>query len=138
MTDVIPEGWQEIAATSNFTDLVGPICRRVEDDGTVLFGMRITDKHLNKRDVAHGGVLMTLMDNLLGRMIREVSGEENLATATIELDNKFIGSVRKNDFVIGRGEVVRRTRSLVFLQGTLTVDDQTVFTASGVWKLLGK
>lgn len=138
MADSIPAGWDESITSSNFVNLIGPIYRQVDKDGNVRYGMQIGDKHLNKRDVAHGGLLMSFMDNVLGRTIRDASGETDIKTATIELDNKFIGSVRDGDFLIARGEVVRRTRSLVFLQGTLSVDDNLVFSSSGVWKILGQ
>ena len=35
-------------------------------------------------------------------------------------------------------QVVRRTRSLVFMSGELVVGERVVATAKGVWKTLGK
>jgi acyl-coenzyme A thioesterase PaaI-like protein len=35
-------------------------------------------------------------------------------------------------------EVVRRTRSVVFMRGTLVVGSHLVATANGIWKILSR
>ena len=38
--------------------------------------------------------------------------------------------------VEARGEIVRGTRSLVFIRGLLTVGERTVAAIDGIWKVL--
>ncbi|MBX6747993.1 MAG: PaaI family thioesterase, partial [Acetobacteraceae bacterium] len=56
---------------------------------------------------------------------------------TVQLNTQFIAPVRVGDFVEGRAEVLRTTRSVLFVRGMLTVGDRTVAHADGVWKILG-
>ncbi|MEC9347290.1 MAG: PaaI family thioesterase [Pseudomonadota bacterium] len=131
----VPEGFEIITGKGQFTTLVGPTYSRRDPDGGATFGVRIADKHLNRRGVVHGGMLMTFMDHLLGHTVHMDVGRQ--ATATVQLDNQFLGAVRAGNWLTGKGEIVRRTRSLVFVSGRLWVDDQAVLLSSGVWKILG-
>ena len=56
----------------------------------------------------------------------------------MQLDVHFVDAVKIGEFVEARCQVVRRTRSLVFMNGELVVGDRIVATAKGVWKTLGK
>ena len=55
----------------------------------------------------------------------------------MHLDVDFLAPVRIGDVVMGRGRVRRNTRTLMFIGGTLAVDDTTVVEANGIWKKLG-
>jgi acyl-coenzyme A thioesterase PaaI-like protein len=46
--------------------------------------------------------------------------------------------VQIGDFVEAHCEIVRITRSIIFMRGTLMVGDRVVASASGVWKILEK
>jgi acyl-coenzyme A thioesterase PaaI-like protein len=46
--------------------------------------------------------------------------------------------VRLGEFVEVRSEVVRATRSVVFLEAKMLVGDRVVATASGIWKIIGE
>jgi acyl-coenzyme A thioesterase PaaI-like protein len=46
--------------------------------------------------------------------------------------------VQIGEFVEAKCEVVRRTRSLIFMNAELVVGDRVVATAKGIWKALGK
>jgi acyl-coenzyme A thioesterase PaaI-like protein len=56
--------------------------------------------------------------------------------ATIQLNTQFIAAVQIGDFVEGRAEIVRGTRSLVFVRGMLTVGERAVATIDGICKVL--
>ncbi len=60
----------------------------------------LIEKHLNKRGVVHGGMLMSFMDHLLGRTIHHAIG--GATTATIQLDNQFLSGVREGVWMQGR------------------------------------
>jgi len=135
MTNSIPEGFRPVTNAGNFSSMIGPTYQRKEDDGTLTFGLLVAEKHLNSRMVVHGGMLMSFMDQLLGRTVHNQIGVR--PTATVQLDNQFLAGVREGDWVVGRGEIERATRSLVFVTGRLTVGGSPVLISSGVWKILG-
>jgi uncharacterized protein (TIGR00369 family) len=101
-----------------------------------LFGIVTADKHKNHRGMLHGGVLMSFADQAMGMTGRRLTGEK--PHATIEMNMKFIAGVKIGDFVEAHCEVVRETRSVLFIETRLKVGDRIVATGSGIWKILGE
>jgi acyl-coenzyme A thioesterase PaaI-like protein len=60
----------------------------------------------------------------------------NKPHVTIEFNIQYIGAVKTGEFVESHCEVVRITRSIIFMRSILKVDDRVVASASGVWKIL--
>jgi uncharacterized protein (TIGR00369 family) len=108
---------------------------RAEGEGFA-FGFETDATHANGQGVVHGGVLATYVDHTMGRSARRAAGEE--AVATLQLDLHFLAPARPGDFVEARSIVVHRTRSVIFMRGTLTAQGTDVLAASGVWKILGR
>jgi uncharacterized protein (TIGR00369 family) len=129
--DPAANGWERVQG-HNFGELVGPIWRR----GDALFGFVSTDKHRNHRGIVHGGMLTTFADQAMGMTGRRATGEK--PHATIEINMQFIGAVKVGDFVEAHCEIVRETRSLLFIESKLKVGSRIVATASGIWKILGE
>ena len=99
-------------------------------------GFLAEHKHHNRRGVVQGGMLMTFADRSMGMTCWYAN--ERQPQATVQLDVHFVDAVKVGEFVEAKCQVVRRTRSLVFMSGDLMVDDRVVATAKGVWKTLGK
>ncbi|MCB5174614.1 MULTISPECIES: PaaI family thioesterase [Microvirga] len=133
--DPAGDGWTIRDDEPGLMALVGPLWQRggAED---LSFGFLAEKKHLNRRSVVHGGMLMAFADQALGLAAREING--GLPQATIQLDTQFIAPAAAGEFVSVRPEVVRRTRSILFMRGTLAVDGRTVATSQGIWKVLSK
>ena len=127
-------GWA-IFPDAGFIDWVGPLWTRRDGDAAA-FGFRAEPKHANLIGVVQGGMLMTFGDRALGVAAWEAA--QNRACVTIQFDMQFISSTGIGEFVEVRPELVRRTRSLVFLRGMLTAASRVVATANGVWKILGQ
>jgi len=124
--------WQP-RLTNDFPHFVGPVLDRLED-GRRIFAFQADGRHANDRGVVHGGMLVTFADQAFGELVLDSVGRK--LCATIQLNTQFIAAVQIGDFVEGRGEIVRSTRSLVFLRGMLTVGDRTVAAVDGIWKVL--
>jgi uncharacterized protein (TIGR00369 family) len=124
--------WQP-RLTHEFSHFVGPVLERVED-GRRIFAFQADERHANDRGVVHGGMLMTFADQAFGELVLDSVGRR--LCATVQLNTQFIAAVLVGDFVEGRAEVVRATRSLVFVRGMLTVGDRTVAAIDGIWKVL--
>ena len=132
--DPAAHGWEAVTTTA-FGNLVGPIWRKEEGD-RLRFGLIVASKHLNRAGNLHGGMLMTLADQSMAMTARKATGGKN--HATIELNIQFVGVVRLGDFVEVHAEVVRATRSVVFMQAKMFVGTRVVVTTNGIWKILGE
>ena len=125
-------GWEVVNNTA-FGDLVGPIWQRMDGD-RLRFGFTVGPKHLNRAGNLHGGMLMTVADVSMAMTARRATGGK--PHATIELNIQFIGVTRLGDFVISHPEVVRVTRSVVFMEAKMFVGGRVVVTTNGIWKIL--
>jgi acyl-coenzyme A thioesterase PaaI-like protein len=91
-------------------------------------------KHANPNGVIHGGMLTTVIDHCLGAYVWHAIGRKPCATVT--LNCSFITAGRPGDWIEAAGQITRRGRTLVFVDGALTSGDRTLLTAKGVWKVL--
>lgn len=99
------------------------------------FGFMPEAKHLNGGGNIHGGVLMSLVDTILGFTAQ--GGTATKAAATVTLNTDFLSGGVAGEIVWGTAHVTRATRSLIFVAGELTQGSKTLMTASGIWKVLG-
>jgi uncharacterized protein (TIGR00369 family) len=129
--DPAAAGWDLVDA-HNFGRHVGPIWRR----GDAVFGFIAAEKHRNHIGIVHGGMLSTFADQAMGMTAQRATGGK--PHATIELNVQFIGAVQLGEFVEAHCEVVRLTRSIIFMRATLLVGAPTVAMATGIWKILGE
>lgn len=118
-------------SVGDFGDSIGPFFMRPDGSG---FACRMARRHSNPLGVVHGGVLMTLADQVLGLTVHRATGLEPSATVSLNCD--FVEGARPGDLIEGEAEVTRVTRSLVFAQGRLRCGDRLILTASGLWKRL--
>jgi len=95
----------------------------------------IEEFHLNSAGITHGGFIVSLLDSGMGTAAHRVLGS-NTKAATISLDVKFISASRAGDILIGSAKVLRKTKSLVFMQGEITCGKNLISTAEGIWKVL--
>jgi acyl-coenzyme A thioesterase PaaI-like protein len=129
-------GWEPYAQDDKgFVGLTGPWWQRRHGD-SVRYAFLAADKHHNRRGVVQGGMLMTFADRAMGMTCWYANQRQ--PQATVHLDVHFVDAVRIGEFVECKCQVVRRTRSLIFMSGELVVGDRVVATANGVWKTLGK
>jgi uncharacterized protein (TIGR00369 family) len=123
-------GWEREPERSNFARHIGPFWRRPGPQG-LEFGLLLAPQHANNYGIAHGGVSMSFADHFLGILC--VEGWQQ-SCVTLELSHQFVGAGQVGDFLIGRGEVVRRSRTIAFVRGEIRAADRVVLTSSGIWK----
>lgn len=132
--DPAAAGW-ETYGDDGFVGLVGPFWMKKDGD-SYRYAFVAEHKHHNRRGVVQGGMIMTFADRSLG--MTAWYANEKKPQATVHLDVHFIDAVQIGEFVEMTARVVRRTRSLIFMSGELTVGKRVVATANGVWKALGR
>ncbi|HEY4115176.1 MAG TPA: PaaI family thioesterase [Rhizomicrobium sp.] len=130
-----PPGYTKTDLIDPFEIHVGPIYERT-DNGTRSFLLIVDDRHVNGRGVVHGGMLMTFADLALGAAAWDAA--DKAPVVTVSMQSQFLKSARAGDHIEVTPELVRRTRSLVFMRGDFRVSGAVIYSASSVWKLLGQ
>jgi uncharacterized protein (TIGR00369 family) len=126
------DGWK-LRSLPGFGGLVGPWWTRKEHD-TWAYGLVAEDHHTNPAALVHGGLICTLLDHALSAIAWEANARK--PCVTVALDVQFLAPARPGEFLVARGRITRQTASLAFLQGTLTVGESTIATASVIVKVL--
>ncbi len=103
-------------------------------DGRVQAVLDILPEHCNRRGVAHGGVIVSLLDAALGAaVIASIPSEAWCATTS--LSTQFIAGARPGRLV-ARGRVLRRGERVAFAAGeALDAAGKLVASAQGTWHL---
>ena len=98
------------------------------------FEVEIKDIHLNAGKIAHGGFLSTIADAGMGTAAHQAA--ENKRCVTISLDIKFISAALPREILKGKVKILKKTKSLVFINCEIKNQKTIVITSSGVWKIL--
>lgn len=138
MSAITPEslraaGW-ESRDLDGFTGHVSPLWIRRDNDRASL-GMIVEDRHTNYHiGTLHGGAIMTFADVALGMAVSEAIGHP--MTVTLSLQTQFVSVARVGDFISCQGELVRKTKQIVFVRGLIVSGDRTIASAEGIWKVM--
>lgn len=134
MSEHAPEGFELVRQGETFLDVVGPIyARHVERDRRIELYLKIARKHSNPTGIAHGGLLVTLMDVTLGMNAGAHVGHVGVYP-TVQLSCNFMASAREGDELMSEARVEQVTRSLAFMSGRLRVGERTILTATAVFR----
>jgi len=127
--------FSEIDLVDPFEIHVGPAYQQGVP-GSRRFAFRVDGRHVNRRGVLHGGMLLTFADLSLGAAAWDMT--DRAPCVTLGMQTQFLKPARLGDIVEVQPHLMRRTRALLFLRGDFMVDDEAIFTATSVWKLLGQ
>lgn len=118
-----------------YLGVTGPLFTRLHE-GRLQVGFLVEERHCNIMGICHGGMLATLAD-MVCPMTAHFSCEaaKNRFLPTISLQIDYLASVRKGSWVQAQAEVLRATRTMIFMQGTITVEDATIARVSGIFKI---
>ena len=98
------------------------------------FIVEVKEMHLNTGKIAHGGFLSTIADTGMGTAAHRIAGDRRCVT--INLDVKFISAGQLGDKLKGRVEILKKTKTLVFINCKISSDKEIIVSASGTWKIL--
>ncbi len=127
----IPAGWFVDNNGGPFTELVGPILRKADTSAGVVKAIRVEHRHTNANGVAHGGILLALLDNLMGTAIMLAAPGSNYVTAA--MSTSFTAAARLDDFVEGTADITRQGRNLVFIRAAIHADGKTLLTGEATF-----
>lgn len=123
----------ETGGTTPFGEFLG--LEKVEAaDGRARVKLELEDRHRNRRGVAHGGVVATLLDAGLGAAVISAMAPEEWC-GTVQLSVQFVSPARSGPLE-ARGRVTRRGRTTALAEGEV-VDGrgEVVARAHGTWTI---
>jgi len=130
-----PPGYSQTRLIDPFEIYVGPVFEE-GDKGSKRFAFRVDERHVNKRGVVHGGMMLTFADAAIGQAVWDFT--DRVPSVTMNMQAQFIDGARLGDLVEVKPELIRKTRALVFVRGDFIASGRTLMTISSFWKLLGE
>ncbi|MDB5798215.1 MAG: PaaI family thioesterase [Paucimonas sp.] len=95
----------------------------------------LAQRHTNSWQVAHGGVVMTLLDVVMSMAARSLDPESQ-GGITIEMKTSFMQPAGKpGQRIVARGKATYRTKSMVFCEGEVWDGERLSARAMGTFKL---
>ena len=128
------KNFEQISRVSGFMHHNGGLYFREISENEYEFKTIIKEFHLNKREITHGGFICSLIDAGAGTAVHRTTGQKSCVT--VSLDIKFIAPSRKDDELLGNVQILKKTKSMIFINCNLKKNDQLIASATGVWKVI--
>ena len=131
-------GWHtwNLADDTRFNaQTMGHMLVRKDSDSLCRVRMFPERRHTNLLDMVHGAITLALMDVALFASMRLLLGGDAGGSVTLELTSQFIGAGKPGVPLDAVVEVLRETKRLVFLRGTVVqgeADEVLVASFSGI------
>ena len=117
-----------------FMKYLGGLSLNKIDNTNYEFTIEVKEMHLNTGKIAHGGFLSTIADTGMGTAAHQVAGDRRCVT--INLDIKFITAAKLGEKLNGRVKILKKTKTLIFINCEINSSKDLVISASGIWKIL--
>ena len=117
-----------------FMQNIGDLSFKKINDSDFEFSIKVLESFLNTGGIAHGGFIATIADTGMGNAAHIAAG--NKRCVTINLDIKFISAGKLNEKLVGKVKILKRTKTLVFINSEIFGAEKIVASASGTWKIL--
>ena len=107
---------------------LGGTLTEVREDGiTIAFEVR--EEMCNPFAVLHGGIITTMLDEVIGASVATVAGYENWFT-TLNISIDFLASGKHGDTVTAAAYLVRKGRNICHIEARLTRDEKLLAKAT--------
>ena len=134
-TQAVPAGYQPLTIGGDFMAVNGPLFVRV-DGAVVSVGFRVEARHCNPMQICHGGMLASFCDMLLPVSVHRKSAEVGLRfLPTVSLQLDYLAPSPLGAWVEGEADVLKVTRTMVFVHGLVRADGVPAVRCSGVFKI---
>ncbi|MEO3415755.1 PaaI family thioesterase [Roseovarius sp. CAU 1744] len=116
--------------------LIGYVLDVRQPDKRARCVLSVTDHHLNRHNVLHGGIATTMLDSAMGATASlSVDPSGRAPFLTISLTTQFIAAATGQSKLVATGQIVGGGRALMFVDGELRDgSDRLIATATGVFK----
>jgi acyl-CoA thioesterase len=104
------------------------------ENGHAVLALDLTPRHLNSWNVAHGGVLMTLLDVAMavaGRSLDPAAG----GGVTVEMKTNFLQPANAGTRLLASGHAYHRSSAMAFCDGEVRdTEERLIAKAMGTFK----
>ncbi|HVY86249.1 MAG TPA: PaaI family thioesterase [Caulobacterales bacterium] len=137
---IVPEGpfagWTTWGlGTDPYETHLGPFCFRVVD-GRAQCAFEPKPHHCNGGGAIHGGALMSFADFSLFSIAHNAL-TDGVKAVTLSCNCEFISAGTLDGWIESDGDVLRVTRSLIFVRGLIRQRTRPVLAFSGALKKIG-
>lgn len=124
--------WHLVDETRYNSAVMGKLIVRPEGERAARLRMTDTrELHSNLHSNVHGAVTLGLIDIAMFATVYTVLGADAAGSVTLDLNCQFIGTGKIGIPLDAVSEVMKETRRLVFLRGTVEQDGQLVASYIG-------
>ncbi len=125
-------GWSTWSSGADpYETAIGPFCYRVEGE-RVRCAFEPKPHHLNGGGTIHGGALMSFADFALFCIAHKELA--NTKAVTLTCNSEFLTAGGLHGVVEAEGEVLRATRTMIFVRGLVTQTSHPLLAFSGTLK----
>jgi uncharacterized protein (TIGR00369 family) len=108
------------------------------ENGRAVVALDLAPRHLNGWSVAHGGVLMTMLDVAMAAAGRSLDPAA-VAGVTVEMKTSFVQPANAGTRLIASAHAFHRTGTMAFCDGAVhDTDERLLAKAMGTFKYLKK
>lgn len=132
--DGVPPGFRAFQQVSGYVGHVGPLYERRAAEGYQV-GLHIDGRHTNVQGFCHGGVLASLADIGLARVVA-LSRTPRLQLVTVSLTLNYLLPARPGDWVEVTAGIDRIGLQLGYASGIVAANGTPLLRASGVFQIL--
>ena len=133
MTDSIPDGFEPFPDNDGFAGYVGPLYWAVRE-GHGYLGFRLDERHINPAGICHGGMMMTVMDMVIGFNV-QLRLDRQVFAPSVQCSYDFLQPGQVGDWLEGTTDFVHLTRRTAFANGYLVGSDGPVMRCNGIAKI---
>ena len=124
--------WKSIS-NSQYSQLLGPLETKNEN-GKDSFRMFVKESHLNSGNFAHGGFLMSFLDNVMGNAAYK--SFDNNPCVTISMNTHFTFSAVEGDELIGIPVIEKKKKNFFFFKFQIFLKKKLNLYWNGILKIL--
>jgi acyl-CoA thioesterase len=106
------------------------------DNGRAVVALDLTERHLNSWSVAHGGVLMTMLDVAMAVAGRSLDPDAG-AGVTVEMKTSFVQPANARSRLLASAQAFHRSSTMAFCDGEIRdTAGRLIAKAMGTFKFL--
>lgn len=130
----IPQGFDLIRPFGKFHELIGPLYGKLDGE-RVIVGMRVEDKHGNRGNNLHGGMLCALADSAMTYACA-LRRPAEFGAVTASLSIEMMGAARPGDWIEAHVEVMRQGRRVIFLNAFIVRGEEKLARSSATFQIV--
>jgi uncharacterized protein (TIGR00369 family) len=130
----VPEGFEPMQPYGPFHELTGPFFHKRTEHGYII-GMRVEDRHRNRGQMVHGGMICMLADTAFSWACGQVR-PASARVLTSHLSVGFAGNAKPGDWIEAHVDIVKAGRRVVFSNCFIWSNGQRIAHATAQFQVV--